>query len=116
MARVGGRLYWLGDQVKERVVESAKAAIDATTEAAAEHARSNHPGWRTVTGTAERSIGIRPARELKGKIRGSVTGGDGEAFYLMILEVKKGAALRTAGDVVFPSLPGRLADEYGRRG
>lgn len=110
------RLYWLGDKLKERVVEAAKAAIDETTEEAADYARTHHPGWHTVTGTAEGSIGTNSARELKGKIRGNVTGGDGEAFYLMILEVKNGAALRTAADVVFPRVQERLASEFRRRG
>lgn len=109
-----GRLYWLGDEVQARVQRAARRAIDKTTEAAAEYARGNHPGWTTVTGTAEGSIGTTPARMLSRRITGSVTGGEGEAFYLLILEVKKGAALRTAGDVVFPSLQGRLADEYAR--
>jgi hypothetical protein len=107
-----GRLYWLGDEVRARVERAAKRAVDRTTEAAAQHARDNHPGWRSVTGTAEGSIGTIPARLLKRVIRGSVTGGEGEAFYLLILEVKKGSALRTAGDVQFPSVQARLATEY----
>lgn len=109
-----GRLYWLGDELQKRVQNASKRAIDGTTEAAAEYARRNHPGWRTVTGTAEASIGTVPARLLKRVIRGGVTGGAGDAFYLLILEVKKGATLRTAADVEFPAVQDRLADEYGR--
>jgi hypothetical protein len=109
-----GRLYWLGDEVQARVEGAARRAIDKTTEAAAEYARSHHPGWRTVTGTAEASIGTNPARLQGRRIRGNVTGGEGEAFYLLILEVKKGAALRNAGDVEFPKVQERLADEYQR--
>ncbi len=105
---------WLGDKVQKRVTEAARRAIDDTTEAAAEHARTNHPGWKRITGTAEASIGIIPARMLKRRITGSVTGGGGDAFYLLILEVKNGSALRNAGDVIFPSLQDRLAEEYAR--
>lgn len=108
----GGRLYWLGDEIQKRVVAASKRAVDATTEATAQHARDNHPGWRSVTGTAEGSIGTNPARELKGKIRGDVTGGEGDAFYLLILEVKNGSALRSAADAQFPTLQGRLHREY----
>lgn len=107
---------WLGAKVQKRVEDAAKRAIDATTEAAAEHARANHKGWKNITGTAEGSIGTNPARMLKRRITGSVTGGGGEAYYLLILEVKNGAALRNAGDVIFPSLQDRLATEYARNG
>jgi hypothetical protein len=41
-----------------------------------------------------------------------VTGGEGEAFHLLILEVKNGAALRSAADAEFPKLPGRLSKEF----
>ena len=109
-----GRSYleWLGPDVEKRVERASKRAIDRTTEAAAEYARSHHPGWRTVTGTAEGSIGTNPARLQTRRIRGNVTGGEGDAFYLLILEVKKGAALRTAADVEFPNVQMRLAEEY----
>ena len=111
-----GRSYleWLGDGIEKRVEGASKRAIDRTTEAAAEFARQNHPGWKNVTGQAEASIGTNPARLQRRRIRGNVTGGAGEAYYLMILEVKKGAALRTAADVNFPEVAGRLEDEYAR--
>lgn len=108
-----GRLTWLGDELKKQTVKASKRAIDRTTEAAAEHARTHHPGWKSVTGTAEGSIGTNAARLLTGKIRGSVTGGEGDAFHLLILEVKNGAALRTAADLHFPAVKQRLAEEFG---
>jgi hypothetical protein len=110
----GGVLYWFGDRIQRRFERAALRSIDATTEAVAEHARTNHRGWVSRTGTAEGSIATRPARLLKGRITGAVTGGEGDAFHLLILEVKKGAALRTAGDVHLPSLPERLVDEYAK--
>lgn len=109
-----GVLYWLGEEIQKRVEKAALKAVDRTTEAAAQHARDNHPGWKTVTGIAEGSIGTRPAKLLKRKVRGSVTGGDGDAFYLLILEVKKGSALRNAADLHFPAVGQRLAEEYNR--
>jgi len=111
-----GRSYleWLGDDIEKRVEKASMRAIDDTTQATAEYARTHHPGWKTVTGTAEGSIGTNPARLQKRKIRGNVTGGEGDAFYLLILEVKNGAALRNAADVVFPEVGGHLEDEYER--
>lgn len=109
-------LDWLGDEVQQRVEGASMRSIDRTTEEAAEHARSNHRGWVSRTGTAEGSIGTNPARKQKNRIRGNVTGGEGDAFHLLILEVKNGAALRSAGDTVFPSVQERLAEEYQRGG
>jgi hypothetical protein len=111
-----GRSYleWLGDDIQERVEQASIRAIDRTTEEAAEYAQNNHPGWVSRTGVAEGSIGTNPARKLRRTIRGNVTGGADDAFYLLILEVKNGAALRTAGDVVFPRVQARLAEEYAR--
>lgn len=122
MARVKrtrhGRSYleWLGDEIQQRVEGAAMRAIDRTTEATAEHARSNHPGWVSRTGEAEGSIGTNRARKQKRRIRGNVTGGEGDAFHLLILEVKNGAALRTAADVNFPDVQPRLAEEYAKGG
>jgi hypothetical protein len=111
-----GRSYleWLGPELEKRVEGASKRAIDGTTAAAAEYARANHPGWKNVTHTAEDSIGTNPARLQKRQIRGNVTGGEGDAFYLLILEVKNGAALRNAADVNFPGVARRLEIEYLR--
>jgi len=116
MARRGSYLIWLGDKVQKRVQGSAMRAIDETTEAAAQRARSHHPGWKSVTGTAEGSIGTNRARLQSKRIRGNVTGGEGDAFHLLILEVKRGAALRSAADVEFPHLQERLHREYAKGG
>jgi hypothetical protein len=107
-----GRLTWMGEELGKEAVRASKRAIDETTEAAALRARTHHPGWKSVTGTAEGSIGTNPARLNLRRIRGSVTGGEGEAFHLLILEVKNGAALRSAADAEFPKLPGRLSKEF----
>lgn len=110
------RLYWLGDAIQKRVEEAAKRAVDRTTAETVEYAQTHHPGWRTVTGTAEASINAAPARVLARRVRGAIRAGGGDAFYLLILEVKKGAALRTAADLTFPDVQDRLAEEYGRGG
>lgn len=116
MARRGTYFTWLGDAVQKRVEQAAKRAIDRTTEDAAKYARDNHPGWVSRTGTAEGSIGTNRARLQKGRIIGNVTGGAGDAFHLLILEVKNGSALRNAADVVFPAVKPRLAEEYRKAG
>jgi hypothetical protein len=108
-----GKLTWMGDELRKHTIRAAKSAIDRTTEASAERARTHHRGWRSRTGTAEGSIGTRPARLLKNTIRGSVTGGEGDAFHLLILEVKNGSALRSAADVEFPQVQDRLREEFG---
>jgi len=105
-------LEWLGDEIEKRVEGASKRAINRTTEVTADYAKANHPGWKNITGLAESSIGTKPARLLKRVIRGNVTGGAGDAFYLLILEVKNGAALRNAADVNFPSVGRRLEVEY----
>lgn len=105
---------WLGKDIQKRVEKASMRAIDRTTEATAEHARNHHSGWKSITGTAEGSIGTNPARVQKKRIIGNVTGGAGEAYYLMILEVKNGSALRTAADTNFPALGKRLEEEYDR--
>lgn len=111
-----GRSYlsWLGEGIEKRVETASKRAIDRTTEATAQYARDHHPGWKNITGTAEGSIGTNPARLQKRIIRGNVTGGAGDAFYLLILEVKNGSALRNAGDVTFPEVAANLEEEYDR--
>ena len=109
-----GRLTWLGDELRKATTQASKRAIDRTTEATAEHARANHPGWRSITGTAEGSITTSPARLQAKRIRGSVGGGADEAFYLLILEFKNGSALRNAADVHFPAVQQRLREEFRR--
>lgn len=113
-----GRSYleWLGPEVQARVERASVRAIDRTTLQTAEHARQNHKGWKSRTGRAEGSIGTNPARKQSRRIRGNVTGGEGDAFYLLILEVKNGSALRNAADAEFPNLQSRLHEEYGRAG
>ena len=110
------RFYWLGDRIQKRVERAALRAVDRITEQTVEYAKTHHPGWRSVTGTAEGSINAAPARVLTKRVRGAIRAGGGDAFYLLILEVKKGAALRTAADVNFPDVQPRLAEEYARAG
>lgn len=117
MARVRktyGRSYldWLGDDIRKRVERASKASIDRTTEATVEYFRDHHPGWKNVTGTAEGSVGTNPARLQKRRIVGNVTGGAGEAYYLLILEVKNGSALRNAADATFAEVGPNLETEY----
>lgn len=106
------RLYWFGEQVQARVEDAAVAAVNATTEAAAAHARANHRGWKNITGKAEASIQSKPARLLRRRIRGSLEAGAGDAFYFLILEVKHGSALRNAADVEFPNVQERLHQRF----
>jgi hypothetical protein len=113
---MANRLEWKGEDLKGRAANAALRAIDETTEAAAERTRANHPGWKSITGTAEASIRSVPARMLKRGPRGAVEGGAGDAFYFVILEVKNGAAMRTAADVEFPRLHDRMNRHFGRLG
>lgn len=105
------RLNWKGDDVFRSVIAAARTGIDQTTAAAVVHAKAIHP-WRNVTGTAEGSIQMRPARVVRNMI---VTGQFGSYgviyfFWLELGTIKMIAmpCLRPALDVEGPKLTERI--------
>lgn len=103
---------WNGEQIKRQARQAALEALDETTEATAEYAQHNHPGWKNITGEAERSLTNEQAEMVDpSTARGQV---GSTLWRYLFLELKNGAALRNAGDQVFPSLIDRLQAKFGR--
>lgn len=107
-------LHWRGDEVAKRVRAAALAAVDETTEAAAEDARANH-WWANRSGSLEGNIVVEPAKADAG---GRVAGRFGtslrrEAFYGLFLE-RKTPFLRPAADREFPQLAKRIRGRLSR--
>lgn len=104
------RTEWFGEQVKREARRAALEALNDTTEKTAEQARSNHPGWKNVTGDAEASLMNEPAAMIDRKTaRGRV---GSTLWRYLFLELKNGSALRNAGDAVFPELPDKLRSHF----
>lgn len=49
-------MAWHGDRVAERVHDAEAEGLAETGERIVDRARSDHPGWKSRTGEAERSI------------------------------------------------------------
>jgi len=56
------RVTWKGDALKRQLHDAEVGALTDTAAAAAERARSSHPGWRNETGATEASIEASAAR------------------------------------------------------
>jgi len=107
------RVDWRGDNVARAMRAASKRGIDDTMAAATIEAKSNHPGWRNRTGTAEGSIKIiTPAQEKGDGVEGQW--GSQAVNYMIWLEILRGAALRSAADVQYPTLVSRIAQQMGR--
>ncbi len=100
-------LDWEGEAVLARVNAAARFGVDRTIAKAVVHAKLNHPGWNNVTGLAEGSIRATQFATQVSPDRVVGRWGSVEANYMIWLELKHGAALRSAAAVVYPG----LADE-----
>lgn len=101
------RINWKGADVRRRVEDAARMGIDDTMAAAGIEAKANHSGWKNITGNAEGSISItEPAHKEGGAILGRW--GSKAVAYFIWLELKHGAALRTAADKTYKSLKRRI--------
>jgi hypothetical protein len=108
---MSARLEWEGEKVADVALRASLAGIDETTERTAAHARANHPGWKSVTGEAERSIHTERAQMTSDGPKGLVGGG---VPYFIWLELKRGSALRHAADVTFRGLGDAIAEQFRR--
>lgn len=107
--RGGVRLDWKGDQIARKAERATVEATDAVNEKAAEKARSDH-GWRSQTGTAERSIRAQPAEVTPQGVKGSFGSYGSDAYYFIFLEVGSANTpaddtLRRAADDAYQKLP-----------
>lgn len=100
------RLEWKGKQVVKTMQRAEARAMGLTIFRCVAFAKRNHPGWKTRTGRAEKSVRkIKITRE-----RGTLVGEWGSTlFYVRFLELHNGAFLRSAGDRIYPQLPGLIA-------
>lgn len=99
---------WKGAEVARRLAAASERAIDDTMGACTIDAKHSHPGWRNLTGNAEGSIRITdPAkRDLSGVVG---RWGSLGVVYMLMLELKRGSALRMSAQANYPSLKGRIA-------
>ena len=75
-------------------------------------AKNDHPGWKNRTGNAEGSI--RTVDKAKGDFRGAVgRWGSTGVNYMLMLELKRGSALRMAAQANYPDLNRRIAFHMG---
>jgi len=112
----GYRLKWNGREIARDVKAAAVRATEQTTEAAAARARSDH-GWRSRTGTAERSIQSQPPAVVGDRIEGQFGSYGPEAYYFIFLEVGTSKmpaddTLRRAGDAEFANHASRVAEAF----
>ena len=97
-------LEWKGAEHKKRLIKASIKGVNRTMEQAAKHARANHPGWKSQSGDAEKSIKVVKSAEVDSKNEVSGLWGSTGVFYMRFLEHSKGSALRQAGDDVYKRL------------
>ena len=99
---------WKAAELTRRLRSAAEKGIDDTMAASTVDAKGNHPGWQNRTGNAEGSI--KTVDEAKHDVRGAVGRWGSEGVnYMMMLELKRGSALRMAAQENYPSLSRRIA-------
>jgi len=98
------RLNFKGKDVLKRMHRAAPRAIDSTMAEAVIEFKTHHPGWKNRTSNAEGSVTItQPAKRQGNRTRGRW--GSRGVNYMLILELKRGSALRNAADVKYKKLP-----------
>ena len=107
------KLDWRGAVVAQRVRDAEVRAVNAALAEGVDRARSNHPGWKTVTGATERAFTTEKARRDGTRTVGEL---GNSAPHFIFLEIgARGHAgdhtIRRAGDVAGAGLQRRLADE-----
>lgn len=104
----GYRLNWEGDGIHKRTAEASRRGIDQTMAEAVTAAKGLTP---VVTGTAQGSIQLRPARIERHRVAGRW--GSFDVNYFIWLEIgARGRAgihmLRRSADREYPNLIGRI--------
>ena len=88
-------LNWNGDKLKARMRRAKVEAINEIMAEVVQEAKAKHPGQRSVTGAAERSVQIVEPAKSTAKGAGGIWGAKG-VRYVPILEYNRGAFLRAA--------------------
>lgn len=101
---------WHGDRVKATIRAAEQQAVDEAARAAADRARSSHPGWTDVTGATSASIEPRPTERTAGGVRGAI---GSSLSHFIFLEIghhgRKGdRTLRRAAAIEGATIPVRM--------
>ena len=103
------RLEWKGKKISATMSRAEARAAGFIIFKSVLHAKRNHPGWKKITGKANKSIRkislTREGGDLVGKWGSTL-------FYVRFLEIYKGAFLRNAGDVWYPKLAGKIGEFF----
>ena len=93
-------MIWNGDKISKDIEDRARKAIDRKLSKAVIEAKSNHKGWKNVTGTAEGSVRVQQFAKRRGNL---ILGSWGSVAvnYVLALEIHHGSFLRRAGARVY---------------
>lgn len=104
-------LHWRGREVSRRVKNSTVDAINATMDDMVSAAQKDHPGWKSITGRAEKSIRVLDRAQEKPKVIVGQWGSEGVP-YMLRLEFRHGRALIRAMDRLAKTLPDNIRRRY----
>ncbi len=104
---------WNGDAILSKLRRAQSAGIDQLIAACVLDTQGNekHPGWKNVTGTAEGSVRIVSFAKEDGDRVVGIWGSAGVG-YVIYLELRHGAFLRSSADRNYPSLSQRIKANY----
>lgn len=102
-------MKWNGDEIVAKIDKAAHEAIDETTAAAAEAAKSSH-GYMTQSGQLEEETISEPAEAKGDRVTGSFGTTQRRGFYGLFKE-RKQPFLRPAADREFPKLAERIREK-----
>ena len=96
-------LEWKAPALKKKLEKAAVKGVNRTLKEAVQQAKGHHPGWKSQSGDAEKSIKVLKSAEVDGNEVSGLWGSEG-VFYMRFLEHMRGSALRQAGDDVYKRL------------
>ena len=104
-------MNWQGDKVKKKMLMASLYAINKVMAECVIYAKSNHPGWKNITGAAEGSVRITQFAIQEG---GAVVGkwGSTGLEYPLWLELKHGSFLRNAADNNYKNLAAYIKNKF----
>lgn len=99
-------IVWNGEEVAREIAAATKAAIDETTAAAAEDAKTSH-WWNSRKGQLQEEIVNEPAKVEGTRTTGRFGTTQRRGFYGLFFE-RRTPFLRPAADRLFPTLAERI--------
>lgn len=105
------KIDWKGAAVIAKITRATHEAIDETTQAAADVAKSEHD-WQRKSGELEANTIIRPAQqEGPTQITGKFGSTNREGGFYGLFQEMREPWLRPAADKEFPKLAERIAEK-----